>query len=52
MIVLAKAGSTLTDDRPNELLVGQAPASKNVRTGADKIVEVRHQATTDDSKAD
>jgi hypothetical protein len=34
------------DSWSNELVVGQSPAGKNVRTEAVDIVEIRYQATT------
>jgi hypothetical protein len=36
----------------NELVVGQLPASKNVSTKAEDIVEIRHQAATGEDTAD
>jgi hypothetical protein len=43
--MLAKTISNLTD-KPNELVVGRSPASKNVSEEAEDIIEIRHQATT------
>jgi hypothetical protein len=39
------------DSWSNELAVRQSPADKNVSTEAEKIVEIRHQATTDEDIA-
>jgi hypothetical protein len=48
--VLAKTSSNLTD-RPNELVLGLSPASKNVSEEAEDTVEIRHQATTSETQS-
>jgi hypothetical protein len=37
------------DNWYNEFVVGQSPAGKKVSTEAEDIVEIRHQATTEDT---
>jgi hypothetical protein len=34
------------------LVLGQSPVGKNVSTETEDIVEIRHQATTDEERAD
>jgi hypothetical protein len=48
MTVLAKAISNLTD-QPNELVVRQSPAGKNMSTEAEDIIENHHQAAGEDA---
>jgi hypothetical protein len=40
------------DNWSNECVMGQSPAGKNVRTEAEDVVGIRHQATTGEDAAD
>jgi hypothetical protein len=39
------------DSWSKELVIRQSPAGKNMSTGVEDIVEIRHQATTDEDIA-